>query len=161
MSTSVPVSSMLILPSYTPLQSEFVDAMRNTWASAPDGPATEQGEYFLMAIAERRAVSTLHDGDYILVPLLTLAQDEVADPTFMATVPIMFLKLVETPHAVMIYSVCAAFYGPVTIAQFSLGDRVKLPSISTYFIARQGVVDAINVGSATSSCANVNSGTRI
>ena len=38
-----------------------------------------------MAIAERRAVSTLQDGDYILVLLLTLAQDEVADPTFMAT----------------------------------------------------------------------------
>ena len=86
---------MLILPSYTPLQSEFVDAMRNTWASAPDGPATEQGEYFLMAIAERRAVSTLHDGDYILVPLLTLAQDEVADPTFMAsTTPCRAMKYV-------------------------------------------------------------------
>jgi hypothetical protein len=73
MSTSVPASSMLILPSYAPLQAEFVDAMRNM-ASAPDGPATEQGEYFLMALAERRAVSTLQDGDYIIVPLLTLVQ---------------------------------------------------------------------------------------
>jgi hypothetical protein len=72
MSTSVPASSMLILPSYVPLQAEFVDAMRNM-ASAPDGPATEQGEYFLMALAERRAVSTLQDGDYIIVPLFTLA----------------------------------------------------------------------------------------
>ena len=61
MSTSVPVSSILILPSYTPLPAEFVDAMRNM-ASAPDGAATEQGEYFLMAIAERRDVSTLLDG---------------------------------------------------------------------------------------------------
>lgn len=57
MSTSVPVSSMLILPSYTPLQSEFVDAMRNM-ASAPDGPATEQGEYFLMAIADHKSMGT-------------------------------------------------------------------------------------------------------
>jgi hypothetical protein len=112
-------------------------------ASAPDGPATEQGEYFLMALAERRAVSTLQDGDYIIVPLLTLGQGEVANPTFMATAPIMFLKLVGTPHAVMTYSVCAAFYGPVTIAPFALGDRVKLPSITTYFIARQGVVESL------------------
>ena len=143
MSTSVPVSSILILPSYTPLPAEFVDAMRNM-ASAPDGTATEQGEYFLMAIAERRDVSTLLDGDYIVVPLLTLAQDQVADPTFMATAPIMFLKLVGTPHAVMTYSLCAAFYGPVTIAPFALGDRVKLPSMSTYFIARRGVVEALS-----------------
>ena len=55
----------------------------------------------------------------------------------------MFLKLVGTPHAVMTYSVCAAFYGPVTIAPFALGDQVELPSISTYFIARQGVVEAL------------------
>ena len=74
--------------------------MRNM-ASAPDGAATEQGEYFLMAIAERRDVSTLLDGDYVVVPLLILAQDQVADPTVMATAPIMFLKLVGTPRAVM------------------------------------------------------------
>ena len=55
----------------------------------------------------------------------------------------MFLKLVGTPHVVMTYSVCAAFYGPVTIAPFALGDQVELPSISTYFIARQGVVEAL------------------
>ena len=91
-----------------------------------------------MAIAERRDVSTLLDGDYIVVPLLILAQDQVADPTFMATAPIIFLKLVGTPHAVMTYFLCAAFYGPVTIAPLALGDWVKLPSMSTYFTARRG-----------------------
>ena len=125
MSTSVPASSILILPAYNLLQSEFVAAMRNM-AAAPDGPVTEQGEYFLTALAERRAVSTLEDGDYILVPLLSLEQGAVADSTVMATAPIMFLKLVGTPHAVMTYSVCAAFYGPVTTAPFALGDRVTL-----------------------------------
>jgi hypothetical protein len=142
MSTSVPPSSMLVLPSYTPLQAEFVDAMRNM-AAAPVGTVTEQGEYFLTALAERRAVSALQDGDYILVPLVALAEGEVANPTFMATAPIVFLKLVGTPHAVMTYSVCAAFYGPVTIAPFALGDRVKLPSVTTYYVARQGVVEAL------------------
>ena len=39
MSTTVPVSWMLIMPAYTLLQSEFVDAVRNM-ASAPDGPLT-------------------------------------------------------------------------------------------------------------------------
>jgi hypothetical protein len=84
---------MLILPSYTPLQSEFVDAMRNM----ADGPATEHGEYFLMALAERRDVNTLLYGDYILVLLLTL--DRIKSLT--ATAPIMFLKLIGKPHAVM------------------------------------------------------------
>ena len=64
--------------------------MRNM-AAAPDDPITEQGEYFLTALAERRAVSTLQDGDYILVPLLSLEQGAVANSTFMATAPIMFL----------------------------------------------------------------------
>ena len=43
MSTSVPVSSTLILPSYTPLPAEFVDAMRNM-ASAPDGAVLQSRE---------------------------------------------------------------------------------------------------------------------
>ena len=135
MSTSVPVSSILILPSYIPLPAEFVDAMRNM-ASAPNGAATEQGGYFLMAIAERRDVSTLLDGDYIVVPLLTLAQDQVAYPTFMATAPIMFLKLVGIPHAVMTFCMCS-------VRWTGHHSTVKLPSMSTYFIARRGVVEAL------------------
>ena len=73
------------------------------------------------------------------MPLVTLAEDQTADATFMASAPIMFLKLVGVPHAVMTYAICAAFYGPVTIAPFAVGDRVKLPSISSYFVARHGV----------------------
>ena len=70
--------------------------MRNM-TSAPDGPATEQGECFVMALAERRDVNTLHDGDYILVPLLTLAQDQVADSTFMVTPLLCFSNWLGRP----------------------------------------------------------------
>ena len=142
MSAPVPPSSILVLPAYEQLQAEYVSSMRNM-AEAAAGPATEQGEYFLMAIAEQKEMAVLVDGDFIVVPLVTMAVDQIADAHFMASAPIMFLKLIGVPHAVMTYATCAAFYGPVTIAPFAVGDRVKLPSIHSYFVARSGVVEAL------------------
>ena len=142
MSASVPPSSILVLPVYHQLQAEYIDATRKM-SEAAAGPATEQGEYFLMAIAEQKDFATLVDGDFILVPLVTLEIDQVANAHFMASAPIMFLKLVGVPHAVMTYAVCAAFYGPVTIAPFAVGDRVKLPTLTSYYVARPGVVEAL------------------
>ena len=43
----------------------------------------------------------------------------------------------------MTYGTCAGFYGPVSIFPFTIGDRLKFPSLGHYFIARPGVVKAL------------------
>ena len=141
MSTVSP-SSMLVMPVYTLLQPTFSETMQGM-AETMEVPTTEIGEYFLMAIAERKASSEILEADFIVVPLVALDSDQTADATFLATAPIMFLKVVGVPQTFMTYGVCAAYYGPVAAAPYAIGDRLKLPTTGHYLIARPGVVETL------------------
>ena len=88
---------MLVMSVYTLLQSTFSETMRRL-VETLDVPITEAGEHFLMAIAERKASSEIQDADYSVVPLVALDGDRMADSTFLATAPLMFLKVVGVPR---------------------------------------------------------------
>ena len=67
----------------------------------------------------------------------------VLSGTFLAAAPIMFVRLVGLPQHIVTYETCAGFYGPVSILTFTIGDRLKFPSLGHYSTARPGVVEAL------------------
>ena len=112
-------------------------------AAAPVEVVNEEGDYFLSQITLKIDATNTLSEEIVMVPL-TLAVDVQIDAgTFLAAAPIMFVRLVGLPQHIVTYETCAGFYGPVSILTFTIGDRLKFPSLGHYSTARPGVVEAL------------------
>ena len=72
------MSSFSVLLTYALLDSELCETMQKM-ALAPSVATTENGEYFLMAIAEKKSFGDVRESDYIVVPIINLEDGVDAD----------------------------------------------------------------------------------
>ena len=66
-------------------------------------PTEELGKYFAFVVAEQKAVADMRLGEVVIVPLLAPTEGGLADFTFLAITPLMYVKVTGTPQAFMTY----------------------------------------------------------
>jgi hypothetical protein len=106
-------------------------------------PTEELGEYFAYVVAEQKVVAAMRLGEVVIVPLLAPPDGGLADFTFLAITPLMYVKVTGTPQAFMTYGVCWAYSAGVENPSINVGTNVKFPSLSRYVVARDGTVESI------------------
>jgi hypothetical protein len=137
------IPTILVMPTFDLLPEDILAALR-LLAAAPVEVVNEEGEYVLSQIAEEKDATNLLSEDIVMIPLAIAAEALVDAGTYLAASPIMFVRLVGVPHHIMTYGTCVGFYGPVSVFPFTIGDRIKFPSmVGHYFVARPGVVEAL------------------
>lgn len=130
------------LPVYELLPAEAISTLQKV-SDAPDSSSEEFGEFFSHAIAEKKSQAQMSPNDLIVVPLFLPLENEVADCSFIAKTPQMFVKLSGKPQTFMTYGVCWAYSDNVESEVVIVGTNVKFPSIANYYVAREGVVESI------------------
>ena len=134
------MSGLIVMPEY--IRCDYMTVL-TIMANTPAGSSDNDGEYFSMAVAVRKAAVDVHESDIVIVPLSGPIGKEPADFTFLAKTPLMFIKLVGPPQPIETYGKCVAYHGDVPDIPFALESLLEFPSLSHYIVARPGVFEAL------------------
>ena len=130
------------VPTFQTISEASTVAMQKAAVISP-APTEELGEYFAYAVAEQKAVADMRTGEVVIVPLSAPPEGGLADFTFLATAPLMYIKVTGTPQALMTYGVCWVYSAGVENPSVDIGTNVKLQSLPRYVVAREGAVESI------------------
>lgn len=106
-------------------------------------PTEAIGEYFALEVAELKSTGAMQPNEVIIVPLREPADGQVANLTFLATSPHMFVKLTATPQTFMTYGRCWAYSTGVESPDIEIGANVKFASVNKYVVTKTAAVVVI------------------
>ena len=119
----------------------------------------EAGEYFAMAIALKVPAAQVPNGSLIIIPLVPPLRGSEADMSYLASVPLMFLKLDGLPQPISTYGQCFALSEGADDFDIPNGSLFKFPSLSHYVLARPPVVARLHLSPQTSGSETTSSTT--
>jgi hypothetical protein len=105
----------------------------------------EAGEYFAMAIAVKVQAAQVPNGSLVIVPLAPPTRGSEADMSYLASVPIMFLKLDGLPQPISTYGQCFALSEGADDFDIPTGSLFKFPSLSHYVLARPSIAAKLHL----------------
>ena len=130
----------------TPVFETISEASAIALQQMADTPATateERGEYFALEVAEQKTVANMRLHEVVLVPLRAPLDGQVADLTFLASSPHMFVKVTGTPQTFMTYGKCWAYSVGVEHPTIEIGANVKFASVANFTVAKDGTVEVL------------------
>ena len=130
------------VPAFQTISEASTLAMQKAAEIIP-APTEGLGEYFAYPVAEQKAVADMQIGEVVIVPLSALPEGGLADFSFLAITPLMYIKVTGTPQALMTYGVCWAYSAGVENPSMNIGTNVKFQSLSRYVVAREGTVESV------------------
>ena len=112
-------------------------------SSLEDACSDDAGEFYSMAMAESVAAGLVPDGAVIVLPLSEPMDDQRLDFSFLASSPLVFLRVFSKPQPRMTYCQVAGYTAGARDRPLSLLGKVKFLSASNYLVAKRDLLDAI------------------
>ena len=130
------------VPVYELAPASILRAVENA-SSLEDACSDDAGEFYSMAMAESVAAGLVPDGAVIVLPLSEPMDDQRLDFSFLASSPLVFLRVFSKPQPRMTYCQVAGYTAGARDRPLSLLEKVKFPSVSNYLVAKRDLLDAI------------------
>ena len=142
MSQAFAPSVVFTVPVFQSISEASTLALQNMAEIIP--VATEElGEYFSFVAAEQKAAPDMRLDELVIIPLLAPPEDVLADFTFLAITPLIFVKVTGTTQTFMTNGVYWAYSAGVEAPSINIGTNVKFPSVTSNVVAREGTMESI------------------
>ena len=130
------------VPVYELAPASILRAVEN--ASSLEGTCSDDaGEFYSMAMAESVAAGLVPDGAVIVLPLAEPLDDQHLDFTFLASSPLVFLRVFSKPQPRMTYCQVAGYTEGARDRPLGLLAKVRFPSVANYLVAKRDLLEAI------------------
>lgn len=134
------------LPTFPMVSGELARLIDISGAISPTS-TEESGEYYAMSFVQVLPAELVLVDSIMVIPLVE-APDEVAfDFTFLATAPLMFILLHETPQPLRTYGRCVGYMRAVGDLPLALGAMLRFTTIPQFVIAKRDMAKAVRESS--------------
>lgn len=134
------------MPVYELAPAQILRAVEHA-SSLEDACTDDAGEFYSMAMAESVAAASVPEGAVIALPLSEPAEEQRIDSTFLASSPLIFLRIHSKPQPRMTYCHVAGYSMGTTDRPFAMLEKVKFPSAINYLVAKRDLLEAIQEAS--------------